>query len=58
MGKGKVAAQCCHAAVEAYKTAIKVSPKALKIWEKCGQAKITLKVLYLNQLADTNSGKK
>ncbi|XP_012216480.1 peptidyl-tRNA hydrolase 2, mitochondrial isoform X2 [Linepithema humile] len=44
MGKGKVAAQCSHAAVAAYKTARRVSSKAVKIWEKCGQAKIILKV--------------
>ncbi|KAL6436880.1 hypothetical protein ACFW04_004920 [Cataglyphis niger] len=43
MGKGKVAAQCSHAAVAAYKAARK-HPKILKAWEESGQAKITLKV--------------
>ncbi|XP_015593499.1 peptidyl-tRNA hydrolase 2, mitochondrial isoform X2 [Cephus cinctus] len=43
MGKGKVAAQCAHAAVAAYKAAQK-HPAILKSWEDCGQAKITLKV--------------
>ncbi|KZC07591.1 Peptidyl-tRNA hydrolase 2, mitochondrial [Dufourea novaeangliae] len=43
MGKGKVAAQCAHAAVAAYKAAIK-HPKILQSWEECGQAKITVKV--------------
>ncbi|XP_011646424.1 peptidyl-tRNA hydrolase 2, mitochondrial-like [Pogonomyrmex barbatus] len=43
MGKGKVAAQCCHAAVAAYKAARK-HPKILRAWEESGQAKITLKV--------------
>ncbi|XP_053975129.1 peptidyl-tRNA hydrolase 2, mitochondrial-like [Hylaeus anthracinus] len=43
MGKGKVAAQCAHAAVAAYKAATKNS-KILKAWEECGQAKITVKV--------------
>ncbi|XP_076620650.1 peptidyl-tRNA hydrolase 2, mitochondrial isoform X1 [Colletes latitarsis] len=43
MGKGKVAAQCAHAAVAAYKAAIK-NPKILQAWEECGQAKITVKV--------------
>ncbi|KAG5321306.1 PTH2 hydrolase, partial [Pseudoatta argentina] len=43
MGKGKVAAQCSHAAVAAYKAARK-HPKILRAWEKSGQAKITLKV--------------
>ncbi|XP_029674377.1 peptidyl-tRNA hydrolase 2, mitochondrial-like [Formica exsecta] len=43
MGKGKVAAQCSHAAVAAYKAARK-HPKILEAWEESGQAKITLKV--------------
>ncbi|XP_011693768.1 PREDICTED: peptidyl-tRNA hydrolase 2, mitochondrial isoform X1 [Wasmannia auropunctata] len=43
MGKGKVAAQCSHAAVAAYKAARKY-PKILRAWEESGQAKITLKV--------------
>ncbi|XP_018301236.1 peptidyl-tRNA hydrolase 2, mitochondrial isoform X2 [Mycetomoellerius zeteki] len=43
MGKGKVAAQCSHAAVAAYKVARK-HPKILRAWEESGQAKITLKV--------------
>lgn len=47
MGKGKIAAQCAHAAVAAYKSARK-HPKILHAWEECGQAKITVKVYYLN----------
>ncbi|XP_015523676.1 peptidyl-tRNA hydrolase 2, mitochondrial isoform X2 [Neodiprion pinetum] len=43
MGKGKVAAQCSHAAVAAYKLATK-HPQILREWDDCGQAKITLKV--------------
>lgn len=43
MGKGKVAAQCAHAAVQAYKAAENY-PEVLHAWEKCGQAKITVKV--------------
>lgn len=43
MGKGKIAAQCGHAAVTAYKNAIK-HPKILKGWERAGQAKITVQV--------------
>lgn len=46
MGKGKIAAQCAHAAVAAYKTATKY-PEFLHAWEKCGQAKITVKVYIL-----------
>ncbi|XP_076383581.1 peptidyl-tRNA hydrolase 2, mitochondrial [Megalopta genalis] len=43
MGKGKIAAQCAHAAVSAYKAATK-HPKILDAWEESGQAKITVKV--------------
>ncbi|KAL7293907.1 hypothetical protein TKK_0012638 [Trichogramma kaykai] len=42
MGKGKVAAQCGHASVGAYRLAVK-RPNVLKAWEACGQTKITLK---------------
>ena len=43
MGKGKIAAQCCHAAVGCYKISTKVCPKALKSWEVSGCAKIAVK---------------
>lgn len=43
MGKGKVAAQCAHAAVAGYSAATK-KPKMLRAWEECGHKKITLKV--------------
>jgi len=43
MGKGKIAAQCCHAAVGCYKRASKQCPHALSVWEKTGCAKIALK---------------
>jgi peptidyl-tRNA hydrolase len=46
MQKGKVAAQCAHAAVSAYKQAKKY-PMILKLWENNGQTKITLKVSFL-----------
>ncbi|KAF9437143.1 Peptidyl-tRNA hydrolase protein 2, mitochondrial [Entomortierella beljakovae] len=44
MGKGKAAAQCCHATLANYKELSKKSPKSLTRWEYCGQAKVTLKV--------------
>ena len=47
MSKGKVAAQCCHATLAAYKSATKGSEdqkRWLYRWEEFGQAKITLKV--------------
>ena len=43
MGKGKIAAQCCHAAVACYKRASKQCPRAVKVWEISGCAKIALK---------------
>ncbi|KAJ1925589.1 hypothetical protein EC988_010352, partial [Linderina pennispora] len=44
MTKGKVAAQCAHAALGCYKRALKQNPAVLKAWEYTGQAKVTLKV--------------
>jgi peptidyl-tRNA hydrolase len=43
MGKGKIAAQCGHATLGAYKAAVKLCPSALRVWEY-GQAKVALKV--------------
>ncbi|XP_028838388.1 peptidyl-tRNA hydrolase 2, mitochondrial [Denticeps clupeoides] len=43
MGKGKVAAQCSHAAVSAYKQVQRRDPELLKRWEYCGQPKVVLK---------------
>ncbi|KAG0089069.1 hypothetical protein BGZ93_010061 [Podila epicladia] len=44
MGKGKAAAQCCHATLANYKELSKKAPKTLKQWEYCGQAKVSLKI--------------
>ena len=43
MKPGKVAAQCCHAVLGAYKRAMRKSPKAVAAWEYTGQAKIAVK---------------
>ncbi|KAM7374793.1 hypothetical protein PAMP_007430 [Pampus punctatissimus] len=43
MGKGKVAAQCSHAAVSAYKQVQRRNPSLLKQWEYCGQPKVVVK---------------
>ncbi|XP_012664225.2 peptidyl-tRNA hydrolase 2, mitochondrial isoform X1 [Otolemur garnettii] len=43
MGKGKVAAQCSHAAVSAYKQIQRKNPEVLKQWEYCGQPKVVVK---------------
>ncbi|SCV99757.1 LAFE_0B01838g1_1 [Lachancea fermentati] len=49
MQKGKVAAQCCHAALACYRliasdpTRDSYNPEMTERWLRCGQAKITLK---------------
>ena len=49
MGKGKIAAQCCHGAIGAYKK----SPKdKVKKWEKEAYAKVVCKVKTLEELEE------
>lgn len=43
MGRGKVAAQCSHAAVSAYKQIQRRNPEVLRQWEYCGQTKVVVK---------------
>lgn len=43
MTKGKVAAQCAHAALACFKSVSRSNPEILARWERMGQAKITLK---------------
>jgi len=43
MGKGKIAAQCSHAAVMCYQNAQNSDPVNLDIWEATGQTKICIK---------------
>ena len=43
MGKGKIAAQCGHAAIGCYKLALKHCPGVLDDWEESGCTKIALK---------------
>ena len=55
MSKGKVAAQCSHATLAAYKSSLKGTKHQtdwLKRWEAEGQAKITLKVENEDRLYD------
>lgn len=52
MGKGKVAAQCCHATLGAFKIAKKHCPSAIKYWEMLGQAKIAVKVPTEKEMMD------
>lgn len=44
MGKGKIGAQCGHAAVGAYQKAVKRNPHLVRRWEDSGCAKIAVKV--------------
>lgn len=44
MGKGKIAAQCGHAAVGAYQSAVRRSPNLVRAWENSGCAKIAVRV--------------
>lgn len=50
MTKGKVAAQCSHAAIKLYKNLMIKNPRLLRRWEASGQAKITLKLNDLDQM--------
>nr|ACO11464.1 Peptidyl-tRNA hydrolase 2, mitochondrial precursor [Caligus rogercresseyi] len=55
MSKGKTAAQCCHAALEAYKRAKSGGSRAkqvLRLWETIGQKKVTLKADSEEQLLE------
>lgn len=44
MDKGKIAAQCGHATLGAYKASMKYTSSNVKWWERTGQAKIAVKV--------------
>jgi peptidyl-tRNA hydrolase len=50
MGKGKIAAQCGHATLGAYRMASKRCKTAVRYWEMIGQAKIAVKVQDDSQL--------
>ncbi|XP_063216173.1 peptidyl-tRNA hydrolase 2, mitochondrial-like [Bacillus rossius redtenbacheri] len=43
MGKGKIAAQCAHAAVDCYRLALRDREGVLRAWEGQGMPKVTLK---------------
>ncbi|XP_035211840.1 peptidyl-tRNA hydrolase 2, mitochondrial-like isoform X1 [Stegodyphus dumicola] len=43
MGRGKIASQCSHASVLAFKTAMLSHQEAVEMWEAFGSAKIVLK---------------
>ena len=50
MGSGKIAAQCGHATLGAYKAAMKRAPDTVKSWSRSGQAKIALKCPSLEEM--------
>lgn len=50
MGKGKLAVQVAHAAVEGYIKASKYKPEWVKEWLKQGQKKVVVKVGSLEEL--------
>ncbi|AEF96269.1 aminoacyl-tRNA hydrolase [Methanotorris igneus] len=52
MGKGKIAAQACHAAIEAFLDAEKICPNVVKEWLREGQKKVVLKVNSEKELFD------
>lgn len=47
MGKGKMAAQACHASLGAYK---KADPRKIQKWESEGEKKVVVKVNNLREL--------
>lgn len=55
MGRGKAAAQCCHAALAAYQSALKRHPAIVAAWEAEGQPKVTLKVESVSQMEQLQS---
>jgi len=55
MGKGKIAAQCCHAAVKAYRDICRAgaeAQKALERWEWQGSRKVVVKIASEQELQD------
>ncbi|MBI4210470.1 MAG: peptidyl-tRNA hydrolase [Candidatus Diapherotrites archaeon] len=43
MGKGKIAAQCSHASLDAYEKSLRVNPRWVEEWKATGTAKVVLK---------------
>ena len=52
MGKWKIAAQCCHAAIEAYEKAKSKRPEWVEEWKSRGMAKVVLKADSENELLE------
>ncbi|GBP17711.1 Peptidyl-tRNA hydrolase [Eumeta japonica] len=58
MSKGKIAAQCGHAAVGAFQKAQKTDPEGLNCWLLNGQSKIALKTDSLEELKEISANAK
>ena len=59
MGKGKIAAQCCHAAVKAYRDLSQLggeAGEALRKWEREGSRKVVVKVTSEEELMSIVTG--
>ncbi|KAJ0172908.1 hypothetical protein K1T71_011084 [Dendrolimus kikuchii] len=50
MTKGKIAAQCGHASVDAFEKAQKIDPVGLNSWMSVGQTKVAVKTNSLEEL--------
>lgn len=50
MGKGKIASQCAHAAIQCYKSALIKESETVKMWCASGQPKIVLKASAEDEL--------
>jgi peptidyl-tRNA hydrolase len=50
MEQGKIAAQCCHAALGGYLMAQREAPDECRAWRRQGQAKICVKIPDLGAL--------
>ncbi|XP_053617169.1 peptidyl-tRNA hydrolase 2, mitochondrial-like [Plodia interpunctella] len=58
MSKGKIGAQCGHAAVGAFEKAQRRDPEALKCWQMTGQAKIALKTDSVEEIKQIEANAK
>jgi len=56
MGKGKIGAQCGHASVGAYETAMERNRSLIQRWERSGCAKIALRVDSEKDLMNLRKG--
>ncbi|KAK3891416.1 hypothetical protein Pcinc_004715 [Petrolisthes cinctipes] len=50
MSKGKIAGQCCHGTLLAYKNLQRTQPELLQAWEDCGQPKVVLGATNLDHI--------